>query len=106
MTEQQFTNELLKWAKAYGWKRFHTRTSGRMSNGKAIPTTQGDKGFPDLVLLRGKRLLFAELKVGKNKPSDEQLAWIAALDDIHTVEVHLWRPEQWSQILVVLSKPV
>ena len=105
MTETEFTNELLKWAKAYGWHRFHARSSGRMHNGKAIPTVQGNSGFPDLVLLRGKRLIFAELKVGKNKPSDEQLQWIAMLDEVHGVEVHLWRPEQWSQILVVLSKP-
>lgn len=104
MTETEFTTELLKWAKVYGWRRFHVRTSGRMSNGRAIPTVQGEAGFPDLVLVRPPRLIFAELKVGKNKLTDAQVAWWEELFAVST-EVYEWRPEQWSQILVVLSKP-
>jgi hypothetical protein len=108
MTEQEFTTELLKWAKVYGWRRFHARTSGRMSNGRPIPTVQGESGFPDLVLVRNQRLVFAELKVGKNKPSDQQLAWMGDLGAVDgtsmDIEVYVWRPEQWSEILVVLAR--
>ena len=79
-----------------------------MHNGKAIPTVQGEAGFPDLVLVRGSRLIFAELKIGKNKPTPEQDGWIQALFDARagspSIEVHVWRPEQWSQILVTLSR--
>ena len=103
MTEREFTDELLKWAKAYGWRRFHARTSGRMSNGRAIPTVQGESGFPDLVLVRPPRLIFAELKVGKNRLSDAQVAWWSDLVATST-EVYEWRPADWSRILVVLSK--
>ncbi len=109
MTEQQFTNALLEWAKVYGWRRFHVRNSGVA--GQSI--VQGDKGFPDLVLVKPPRLIFAELKVGKNKLSTEQQQWEAAIGQCRTgdyrfiggVEVYRWRPEQWSEILVILSKP-
>jgi len=110
MTEQQFTNELLKWAKAYRWRGFHVRNSGAGGNTQV----QGDKGFPDLVLVRPPRLIFAELKVGKNKVAPEQQAWLDALTECEvepygmpapSAEVHVWRPEMWSEILVVLSKP-
>jgi hypothetical protein len=120
LTEQQFTNQLLEWAKVYGWRRFHVRNSG--SNG--MTTVQGDRGFPDLVLVRPPRLIFAELKVGKNKPTDEQDQWIAVLQDVGGsgtalyinergrpadvvypwLETYVWHPEQWSEILVVLSR--
>ena len=99
--EAQFTDDILKWAKVYGWRRFHVR-------GNTKRLIQGDVGFPDLVLVRGSRIIFAELKVGKNKATDEQFAWIQALFDVRdgqsNVGVYVWRPEQWSEILVVLSR--
>jgi hypothetical protein len=111
MTEAEFTDSILKWAKVYGWRRFHVRGNTRR-------LIQGDVGFPDLVLLKGDRLIFAELKVAKNKPTPEQAGWLSALSKLTTprltndevqyrteIEVHLWHPEQWSEILVALSKP-
>jgi hypothetical protein len=110
MTEQAFTNELLKWAKTFRWRAFHVRNSGHGGN----TYVQGDRGFPDLVLVRPPRLIFAELKVGKNKPTPEQADWLSALaensQDVYgmpsaAVETYVWRPEMWSEILVILSKP-
>ena len=115
MTEQQFTNELLKWAKTYRWRAFHVRNSGAGGNTQV----QGDKGFPDLVLVRPPRLIFAELKVGKagtkaGDPTPEQFAWLHDLEenseDVYgmpsgAVKCYVWRPSDWSQILVILSKP-
>jgi hypothetical protein len=101
LTEQQFTNALLMWAKVYGWRRFHVRNSGM--GGKS--QVQGDKGFPDLVLVRPPRLIFAELKVGKRKLTDEQLLWEVDLLRVGLpVEQYSWRPAQWSAILKVLSR--
>ena len=61
MTEQSFTTEVLKWAKTYGWRGFHVRNSGFGGN----TYIQGDKGWPDLFLIKGQRVIAAELKVGK-----------------------------------------
>ena len=104
ISEADFTNQILQWAKVYGWRRFHVRSSGRMSNGHAIPTVQGDAGFPDLVLCKPPRIIFAELKVGKNFVSQRQQWWLTQLANC-SVEVYEWHPKQWSEILHQLSKP-
>jgi hypothetical protein len=47
------------------------------------------------------QLLVAELKVGKNKVTDEQQAW---LDDFAEagVPAYVWRPTDWKQIEEIL----
>lgn len=104
MTEQTFTNELLKWLKVYQWRVFHVRNSGHAGN----TYVQGERGFPDILAVRGTRWIAAELKVGKagtkvGEPKPEQFAWLQALERVGA-ETFVWRPEDWSQILVVLSK--
>ncbi len=104
MTEQSFTTELLKWAKTYGWRSFHVRNSGHAG----MTAVQGDRGFPDLVLVKPPRLIVAELKVQKagtklGEPKPEQQRWLDALR-IVGAETFVWRPENWSEILAVLAK--
>ena len=108
MTETEFANELLKWAKVWGWRRFHVRNSGY--GGKSY--VQGDKGFPDLVLVRPPRLIFAELKIEKKKVAPEQQEWLDALDECEvepygmpgpSCETYVWRPDDWDRIVQVLS---
>jgi hypothetical protein len=48
-----------------------------------------------MVLTRGGRLLFAELKVGRNRPTPAQENWLAALRAVAGVEVYLWREADW-----------
>lgn len=104
MTEQTFTNELLKWAKTYRWLVFHVRNSGAGGHTQV----QGERGFPDLVLVRDGRLIVAELKTAKagtkaGEPKPEQTIWLEAFRRVGA-EVHVWRPENWNEILAVLSK--
>lgn len=51
-------------------------------------------GFPDLVLSRLNRLIFAELKTYEGRPSFEQIEWIGTLN-LAGAEVYLWRPQDW-----------
>src|SRR5229473_2323984 len=99
MTEVEFTDEVLKWAKVYGWRRFHVRGNTRR-------LIQGDVGFPDLVLVRPPRIIFAELKVGRNKMTSEQSQWRSDLRDcaLPDLGVYEWRPEDWTAILSVLER--
>jgi hypothetical protein len=104
MTEQQFTNELLRWLKVYQWRAFHVRNSGYGGN----TYVQGDRGFVDILAVKGSRWIAAELKIGKagtkiGDPKPEQLQWLEALKRVGA-ETYIWRPENWSEILVVLSK--
>lgn len=103
MTETAFTTEILKWARTYGWRAFHVRNSGHGGNAHV----QGDKGFPDLLMTKGSRFVVAELKVGKagtklGEPRREQTNWLAALERVGA-ETYVWRPDDWSRILAVLS---
>jgi len=64
----------------------------------------GDRGFPDLVLVRGDQVLYRELKVGRNTLSEHQEAWrdrlLAAGADWA-----LWRDHQYDDILEMLKNP-
>ncbi len=74
---------------------------------------QGDAGFPDIVAVRGDRMLFAELKAEKGKLSAEQEEWIATLKASATwlsgsrarwhPQVYVWRPQGWPEIERVLA---
>jgi len=104
VTGTGFATEVLRWAKTYGWRSFHVRNSGFAGQSYV----QGDKGFVDLLMVRGNRLVVAELKIGKagtkrGEPRRDQMEWMQALADVGA-EVHTWRPTDWSSILAILSQ--
>ena len=82
ITEAELQNTIIQAARAYGWLVYHTHDSRRSS-----------PGFPDLVLVHParRRLIFAELKVGRYKISADQKQWLDALLQVENAEVHLWR---------------
>jgi hypothetical protein len=106
MTEQQFTNELLAWGHKLGWRCFHVRNSGAGGNTQV----QGDKGFPDLVMVRPPRLIIAELKIGKQgtyrgEPTIDQEVWLGLIDDLAMgIETYVWRPDQFEEIIIILRR--
>lgn len=59
----------------------------------------GDTGFPDLVLARHGRVIFAELKVGRNKMTTAQTEWAEQIGD----EFYLWYPDDLPRIQEVLK---
>jgi hypothetical protein len=93
ITEAQLQSAVIELARTLGWKVAHFRPA---LTGKGWRTAvSGDGvGFPDLVMVRGKRLLFVELKSAAGKLSGEQAAWICALDHANA-EVLIWRPADW-----------
>ena len=69
---------------------------------------EGHKGFPDYVLVKAPRLIFAELKVHPEtqkagRPSEDQVAWLAEFSQIPGAEVYVWRPDDRSEILRILA---
>ena len=90
MTEKQFQAKLVKEAKKLGWLCYHTHDSRR-----------SEKGFPDLTMVRRDRLLFAELKVGKNEPTSDQQKWLESLVRAGP-RAFVWRPEDWDKIIEIL----
>ncbi|MHB8491182.1 MAG: VRR-NUC domain-containing protein [Solirubrobacteraceae bacterium] len=82
--EKKFQVEVVKLARALGYTHiYHSYFSDR-----------SEAGFPDLVLLRPGRVIFAELKATKGKVSDRQQDWYRALIDAGA-EAYIWRPADW-----------
>jgi hypothetical protein len=102
VTEREFTDQVLRLARLYRWRTAHFRPA-RTEAGWRTAVSGDGKGFPDLVLVRGMRILVAELKVDKNNPTPEQSAWLEAFRKT-SAEVYLWRPTDWSEIESVISR--
>jgi hypothetical protein len=101
-TEAAFTAQVIGYARLMGWRSAHFRP-GMNARGQWMTAVQGDgAGFPDLILARGPRLVVAELKVGRNKPTAEQKKWLAAFEAAG-VPAYTWRPADWPEIEDVLS---
>lgn len=96
--ENDFMRQVMDLAKMRGWKVAHFGASVRVVGKNR--TFVGDKdaaGFPDLVLARGNRAIFAELKAPKGKVSEAQLDWLDALWKAGC-ETFLWYPKDWATI--------
>jgi hypothetical protein len=100
--EKDLREQIRSLVKIYGWRMAFTQYSLR-----------SPKGFPDLVLVRGDRLIFAELKSETGKTTPEQDAWLADLRAVRLgaqqyvsqgreLEVYLWRPSEIERIAEIL----
>lgn len=91
MPERDLLDFALDAAAKFGWFAYHTFDSRRSSG-----------GFPDLVLVRRGRLIFAELKRERENPRPDQQAWLDLLSGVPAVDVHVWRPSDCDLIIEVL----
>lgn len=83
---------ILDLARLFGWHRAHFRPA-MTAKGWRTPVSGDGKGFPDLCLVRD-RLVFAEVKVGRNRLSPEQCSWRDWLT-YAGCEWHLWTETEW-----------
>lgn len=94
MTEAQLQTAVIECARLLGWRVAHFRP-GMNQRGRWMTAVQGDgAGFPDLVMARRGRLIFAELKAEKGRMSAEQDAWMEALR-VPGVTVAVFFPRDW-----------
>lgn len=99
MTEQELQVAVIECARLLGWRVAHFRPAETAKGWRTAVEGDG-KGFPDLVLVRGRRLIFAELKAETGRLSADQVAWLAALQDTRRVEVAVWLPRDWMSGLI------
>ena len=106
MTEKELDAAIAKLCRLYGWRRYHTYRSKR-----------SPAGFPDLVLVKPPRLIFAELKSDDGKVSAEQAEWALDLEAVSeacrermiaghppsNVEAFVWRPRDLDAIARILA---
>lgn len=90
-TERGFQQQVVACAHLFGWRVYHTYDSRRSG-----------AGFPDLVLVRRPRVIFAELKAERGRLTEDQRAWLTALYGC-SVERYLWRPSDWRHVERILK---
>lgn len=95
MNERELQTAVIECAHLLGWRVAHFRPA-ETSKGWRTPVEGDGKGFPDLVLVRGAALIFAELKSATGRLSPEQDVWLAALQDTRRVIVAVWTPADWT----------
>ena len=84
-SEQQFQDTIIALLKMLGLKYYHPYWS-----------TFSPEGFPDLVIVGRRGLLYRELKTEVGKVSDEQSRWVAALREAGQ-DADVWRPADWPE---------
>ena len=92
MTEADHLEQVKAVAVTCGWLTYHTFNSRRST-----------AGFPDLVLVRPPRVIFAELKRENGRLTIPQKLWGDDLEQCSGVDYYLWRPSDWDSILGVLQ---
>lgn len=90
ITEKELQQAVVELAQYFRWKTYHTFDSRR-----------SDPGFPDLVMVRNDRMIFAELKSSTGRVSTAQTDWLAAIEIVESctaglVRCFVWRPEDWA----------
>ena len=91
MTEADHLEQVKAVALMCGWRLHHTFDSGRSA-----------AGFPDLVLVRPPRVIFAELKRQNGRVTIPQHLWFHDLDECPGVEAYIWKPSDWNEIVEVI----
>ncbi len=91
-TEREFQEAVIQCARLLGWQVYHTWFAGHSA-----------AGFPDLVLVKPPRVVFAELKGARGHLTPAQAAWGEALAACPGIVYHLWRPSDWPAIERMLA---
>ncbi len=98
ISEKDLQNAIVDAARLYGYVAFHSRPA-ITGKGWRTPVQYDGKGFPDLVLVGRERVVFAEIKSDRGKPTAEQEQWLAGLERVAqltpSVDVYVWSPQDW-----------
>ena len=93
--ETEWLQTVTALARSVNWKPVHFPDSLRVSS----------PGFPDLLLRHDTMppyIIAMELKIGKNKPSKEQILWLEAFKKAG-ITTMLAYPEDYDKVVRVLS---
>lgn len=103
LSESQFQSQVQELATLYGWEYMHIRPGLNQRGAWRTPIsgTLG-AGWPDLILVRGQQMIFAELKSEKGKLTAPQVKVLNALEATGH-PVFCWRPSDWDDVVRILK---
>ena len=108
ISEKDLLAYVIEYAQAKNWRVAHFRpgmTSRVDKQGRPIwvtPVQADGKGFPDLAMVRGDGLIFAELKSENGVLSIEQAEWMKILQSAGQ-RFYVWRPSDRDALERVLE---
>lgn len=91
-TEKEFLGMVLRYARLRGWLAIHHFDSRR-----------SQRGFPDVLAVRGGRIVALELKTERGRVTEDQREWIRRLGECAGVEARIVRPSDWDEVLELLK---
>ncbi len=94
MTENELLVAVTDALDLFRWTWFHDRRTDRAQH-------MGDAGVPDILAIKGTRLLAWELKSAKGKVTPEQQLWLNAWQDVGA-DARVVRPADLDDVLEVL----
>jgi len=98
MYEADLQKGVIDVARILGYRVAHFRPA-QTKHGWRTPVAADGAGFPDLCIVGHGRLIFAELKCGKNVLSAEQAQWLEALR-AGGQEAYVWTDGDWAAGIV------
>ncbi len=93
ITERDFQLQVTQLAEMCGWEFMHIRSARTMDSWRTPVSGTLGRGFPDLLLIRGSRIIFAELKRDGGKPTADQRRVLDVLGK--AAEAYVWMPKDW-----------
>lgn len=106
VSEEAVQGQVIDLAHVLGWRVAHFRGARVQRRDGSVryqtPVQADGAGFPDLVMVRGERLIVVELKSARGRARAEQEAWLASFEGVPGCEVYVWRPRDWDAIAGVL----
>jgi hypothetical protein len=92
MTERELLDAVRDACRWSGLLTYHTLDSRR-----------SERGFPDLVLVGPRGVLWRELKSSSGRLTTDQRTWLDRLNDAGA-DAAVWRPDSWpDQVLLEIS---
>jgi hypothetical protein len=114
LTEREFMDQVTQLAEIRGWSWAHFRPAMTTKGWRTPVSGPLGKGWPDLVLIRHGRIVFAELKSDAGHSTREQSLVLGCLMDVEhynhefccpdatDIRVEEWRPVDWDLIEATL----
>ena len=101
ISEREFQLAIWRHAESEGWKcHYQYRSAQKLANGQYRGL--GTAGWPDVIAVRGDRLLAIEVKKETGSPTPEQREWLAALNGVPGIEAMVVKPRDAQAVMVML----
>lgn len=102
LAEADWMRQVMEFAQLMGWETFHPRPARTLDGWRTPGSGSMAKGWPDLVLVRDGRLIFAELKTDTGRLTASQDRVGGILNEV--AEYHVWRPSDWEWVQAALER--